>query len=284
MSQNESTTLRRLALPGGEIAYTDTGTGPLVVAVPGMGDTRATYERLGPRLVEVGYRVVVTDLRGHGDSDTTFTSFGDAVTASDLVALLERLDAGPAVLIGSSMGGSAALIAAADRPDLVRGVVLLAGFLRESTSPATGALLRLAYRILFARPWGGAFWAWYVRSALSNGRPTPGLDERVAGLRAAYRDPARLRSLRRLAVSLDHREVERRLTDVRVPVLAIYGSTDPDFSDADAELEYARETLGADGLVLDGVGHYPQLQAVDEVASAVLPFLARSTDHPDNDA
>jgi pimeloyl-ACP methyl ester carboxylesterase len=242
-----------------------------------MGDLRATYAPLVPALLDAGYRVVVTDLRGHGDSDTSFRTYGDAATAGDLVALVEHLDAGPAILVGSSMGGSAAVIAAADRPDLVSGVVMLAGFLREPASRAVAAMLRLAYRGLFARPWGAAVWAWYVRSALSKGRPTPGLDARIALLKETFRDPARLRAFRRLTVALDHRQAEERLADVRTPVLAIYGDADPDFSDARAELAFARESFGADGTVLTEVGHYPHLQATHEVLDVMLPFLAAHT-------
>ncbi len=56
--------------------------GPLVVAVPGMGDLRSTYDDVVPALVDAGYRVVVADLRGHGDSDTTFRTHGDDATGS----------------------------------------------------------------------------------------------------------------------------------------------------------------------------------------------------------
>jgi len=284
MSHSSAAAPQRLARPDGRIAYTDTGSGPLVVLVPGMGDLRATYDLVAPALVEAGYRVVVTDLRGHGDSDTDFRAYGDTVTAADLVALVEHLDAGAAVLVGSSMGGSAAVIAAADRPELVRGVVMLAGFLREPLSPAMSAVARLAYRVLFARPWGAAAWTWYVRTALSKGRPTPGLDARLVLLRSTFADPARLRAFRRLTVALDHREVESRLTDVRTPVLAVYGDKDPDFSDAEAELAFARESVGAEGVVLEEVGHYPHLQARDEVLAAVLTFLATTTGRKDADA
>ena len=72
-----------LSRPEGRIAYDVAGDGPLVVLVPGMGDLRATYRFLAPALREAGYRVACTDLRGHGDSDATFTSYGDAETAGD---------------------------------------------------------------------------------------------------------------------------------------------------------------------------------------------------------
>jgi pimeloyl-ACP methyl ester carboxylesterase len=45
----------------------------LAVLVPGMGDLRAWYRFLAPALKEAGYQVACTDLRGHGDSDATFS-------------------------------------------------------------------------------------------------------------------------------------------------------------------------------------------------------------------
>ncbi|HZB96601.1 MAG TPA: alpha/beta fold hydrolase, partial [Herpetosiphonaceae bacterium] len=61
----------------GRIGYDVAGDGPLVVLVPGMGDLRAAYRYLAPVLREAGYGVACTDLRGHGESDATFTSYGD---------------------------------------------------------------------------------------------------------------------------------------------------------------------------------------------------------------
>jgi len=107
---NEPTTY--LARPEGRVGYDVSGNGPLVVLVPGMGDIRKTYRFLAPALREAGYRVACTDLRGHGDSDATFSSYGDVDTADDIVALVDELT-GPAVIVGNSMGaGSAALTAA----------------------------------------------------------------------------------------------------------------------------------------------------------------------------
>src|ERR1700733_12136311 len=95
-----STETRYLAGPEGRIAYDVDGSGPLIVLVPGMGDLRATYRFLAPALRAAGYRVATTDLRGHGDSDSTFTSYGDEETAADVVALIEALG-GPAVVVGN---------------------------------------------------------------------------------------------------------------------------------------------------------------------------------------
>ena len=64
-----------LLRPKGRVAYEETGAGPLVVLVPGIGDTRAQYRFLAPVLAEAGYRVVTTDLRGLGESDTGFSDY-----------------------------------------------------------------------------------------------------------------------------------------------------------------------------------------------------------------
>jgi pimeloyl-ACP methyl ester carboxylesterase len=265
--------LRFLDRPEGRLAYTDEGSGPLVVAVPGMGDLRSTYDDVAPALVAAGYRVVVTDLRGHGDSSTTFTSHGDDATGADLLALVEHLGAGPAVLMGSSMGGSSAAWAAAERPDLVRGLVLLAPLLRDPASPGQQRLLRTVYRVLLARPWGAAFWAAYY-SSICKGRRSPRHAEHVAAVRASLRDAGRLRSFRNLTVALDHGVVERHLDAIQAPALVVVGALDPDYRDPAAELAWMQEAIGARGVLVPGVGHYPQHQAPDAVVPAVLEFLA----------
>lgn len=280
MNTSQQSAVHHLARAEGRLAYTDEGAGPLVVASPGMGDLRATYDDVVPHLVAAGYRVVVMDLRGHGDSDTTFSTHGDEATASDYVALVEHLGAGPAVLLGSSMAASAAVVAAAERPDLVRGLVLLDGFLREPSSPAKLRAMRVLYRLALARPWGAAFWASFYGS-LNKGR-TPGrLAAHRAAIRANLSEPGRLRSFRDLTLQLDHRVVEPRVAHVEAPALAIFGALDPDYADPAAEAAWAQESLGATTLVLPEVGHYPQLQAPEEVVAATLAFLA---DLPDGGA
>ena len=97
-----------LSRPEGRIGYDVARDGSLVVLVPGMGDLRAGYRFLAPALRAAGYRVACTDLRGHGDSDATFASYGDEETAGDVIALIEELG-GPAVVVGNSMGAGAAV-------------------------------------------------------------------------------------------------------------------------------------------------------------------------------
>src|SRR3954452_18841222 len=109
--------------PEGRIAYDVTGpaTGPLVVCLPGMGELRQSYRHLVPLLVARGYRVACLDLRGHGDSDATFSAHEDEAVASDALAPVQALG-GRAYLVGNSMGAGAAVVAAAQRPAEVLGL------------------------------------------------------------------------------------------------------------------------------------------------------------------
>ena len=119
-----------LQRPEGRIAYDVAGEGPLVVCLPGMGELRSSYRHLTPLLLQAGFRVATLDLRGHGDSEATFTAYDDEALASDALALVDELG-GPAYIVGNSMGAGAAVIAAADRPDAVLGLVLVGPFVRN---------------------------------------------------------------------------------------------------------------------------------------------------------
>jgi pimeloyl-ACP methyl ester carboxylesterase len=64
---------------------------------------------------------------------------------------------------------------------------------------------------------------------------------------------------------------------VHAPALVIMGSKDPDFPDPTAEARFTAEHLGgpAEVVMVEGVGHYPQAEAVDEVAPAIAGFVAK---------
>src|SRR5699024_3220540 len=145
--------VHHMDLPGGRIAYELPGEScqdTLVVCVPVIFDHRASYLFIGTALAEAGHRVAAMDLRGHGDSDTTFETYTDRDAATDVIALSEELGGENVVVVGNSLGAAAAALAAIDRPDLVAGVALLGPFLRP---PVTSVFQRLALRVLLLRPW-----------------------------------------------------------------------------------------------------------------------------------
>ncbi len=262
-----------LTRPGGRLAYDVDGVGPLVVLVPGMGDLRSTYRFLAPALRSAGYAVACADLRGHGDSDATFDSYGDVETAGDIVALIEELG-GPAVVAGNSMGAASAVLVAAQRPDLVSSLVLIGPFVRDAhMSPVQRGLLRLA----MATPWASASWKAYLPKLYAGRRPTD-FDEYRRRIVAALRRPGHARAFS-VTTRTSHAAAAARLDDVSASTLVVMGEQDPDFPDPQLEGEWIASTLHGQLVMVPEAGHYPQSQRPDVTGTAVLGFLETVTRH-----
>lgn len=258
---------RHLTRPGGRVAYDVEGDGPLVACAPGMGDVRAVYRFFVPVLVEAGFRVATMDLRGHGESDTTFDRYDDVAAGEDLLALVAELG-GPAVLVGNSMSAGAAVWAAAEQPGAVAGLVLVGPFVREVP---IGRLQRVAFRVAFDGPWGRRAWTAYYPRFYPGAKP-PDLEGHVAAIRASLARPGAMRAFT-ATTHTSHAPAEARLGDVDTPTLVVMGGADPDFPDPAAEARLVAERLRGDVLLVPGAGHYPQAEAPDVVAPAVVRFL-----------
>jgi pimeloyl-ACP methyl ester carboxylesterase len=269
------TTTQYLDRPSGRLAYEQTGdpNGPLVVLSPGMGDLRSTFDGLAERLAAEGARVVNTDLRGHGGSSTGWDAYDPGAVADDLLALLHA-HGGRGVLVGNSYSGSAAVIAAAREPEAVSGLVLAGAFVRDGKD----SVLQKALFALFRREVPGrALWVAMAWPSFFKRKPA-NFAARKAELAANLRRPHGYDALGRMTTDEgSHRHTTPLLPSVQAPALVIMGSKDPDFPDPAAEARFTADHLGgpADVLMIDGVGHYPQAEAVDEVAPAVAAFVAK---------
>ena len=259
-----------LRCPEGRIGYDVAGGGSLVVLVPGMGDLRAGYRFLAPALRTAGYRVACADLRGHGDSDTTFASYGDEETASDVIALIGELG-GPAVVVGNSMGAGSAVLAAAQRPSLVCGLVLAGPFVRNGK---TSARQRLLLRVAMAPPWAAISWKSYLPKLYAGRRPAD-FGEYRSQVIASLRRPGHAKAFSATART-SHDLAEARLADVTAPALVVMGEQDPDFPDPRAEADWIARALRAHVMVPEA-GHYPQSQRPDITTGAVPRILESVT-------
>lgn len=131
----------RLELGGGEFLVGDEleGDGAAYVFLHGLGAVRAG-EKSGLLLEHArrrGRRCLRFDLRGHGESSGRLGRVAVSHIITDVVRVLEHT--GPAVVIGSSLGGLLGAYAAVARPELVRGLALLA--------PAFGLLGNIPHRL-----------------------------------------------------------------------------------------------------------------------------------------
>ena len=256
-----------LSLPEGRVAYDLDGDGPLVVLVPGMGDLRGTYRMLAPILRDAGYRVACTDLRGHGDSDVSFKTYGDVETSSDIVALIDQLG-GPAFVVGNSMGAGAAVLVAARRPDLVFGLVLVGPFVRD---PKASAVSRISLRFAMAPPWAALSWKSYLPK-LYAGRKPDDFEKYRNQVVASIRRPGHAKAFS-LTTRTSHAAAEAKLTEVSKPTLVVMGEQDPDFPDPKNEADWIAHALHGQVTMVPEAGHYPQSQQPEITAGAIRRFF-----------
>ena len=263
---------RFLAVDGGKIAYDDTGgNGLLVVAIPGMGDLRSQYRLVRPELEAAGYRVVTMDVRGFGETSAQWADFSAHAVGCDALALIDHLEAGPAVILGNSFAAGSALWAAHDAPERVNSVVLLGPITRDAKP---SLMQKLALKAGFAGPWRVWFWTTYWQSLFPTQKPTDQKKAKAA-LAKNLREPGRMAALEAMA-GLSKAETAAIIPTVRVPALVVMGTHDADFPDAQAEAHWLSKQLGADCLIVEGAGHYPHTEMPEKVSPRLISFIARA--------
>ncbi|MBW1603222.1 alpha/beta hydrolase [Streptomyces sp. JJ66] len=280
-SRSAAPKTRYLDHGGGHLAYDVTGSGPLVVLAPGLGDIRTTYRHLAPLLVDAGYRVATVDVRGHGESSTGWPSHTRRDVAGDLVALIRHLG-GPATVVGASFAAGAATIAAARHGDDVSAIVHIGPGVRaprigvRDLSPRLlhGLGLILGAAVLRSV----ALWRRYQHLAYPGPRPAD-FEAALRALTANLREPGRMAAASAMARS-SPAEAAAHLPGVRRPTLIVMGGADPDFPDPRREADEIAAAMPpgiASVAMIEGSGHYPHAQHPHAVAAALLPFLKEHT-------
>jgi pimeloyl-ACP methyl ester carboxylesterase len=118
---------RHFKFDGHRLVYDEYGDGERVVLLlPGLLFSRRMHRPLAEALAGRGHRVLCLDLLGHGDSDRPAEMWNYSMTifGRQAIALLDRMGVEQAVIGGTSLGGNAALEAAAATPERVKGLVV----------------------------------------------------------------------------------------------------------------------------------------------------------------
>ena len=134
---------------GVRLHYDEWGEGSAILCIHGVGSSGLAWEAAAAKLAGLG-RVIAYDRRGHTRSERPQPYEVAAVSdhAADAAALLDALDASPAVFIGRSYGGGVAIELAVREPSRVRALVLLDGDAPPELAPSYGNWLdRLRRRI-----------------------------------------------------------------------------------------------------------------------------------------
>lgn len=260
----------------GKLALTITGSGAPLLLLHSGGHDRADFDAVTPALA-VAHQVVAIDLPGHGDSEM-FSPPRAASARAISEAVVDAVDAlraggdvrGPMIVLGNSVGGTAALTLAIERPDDVRALVLVStSGLVERTWLARG-FCWVQGREIVRRRMGMAFARSYLKERNAH------TDRLLARMRAARARPAFIEMEAALWRSFGDPSsgLEDRVHEVRCPTLLVWGRRDPVIR-LRVEGARARALLPRSELVEMTCGHVPFVEDPDGFLSATRPFLER---------
>jgi pimeloyl-ACP methyl ester carboxylesterase len=245
------------------LTFFDEGDGdPLVLIHAGIADARMWLPQADRFAGE--RRVVRPDLRGFGGTAHSRDAYRHA---ADLADLFDDLEVSPAVVVGASMGGAVAIDLALERPDLVRGLVLVG---------STYDGFRFLDRDLLDR--------WSVLTDIYEaGR----LDEAAVVETGIWLGPGTSPDTTRAVVemvrlSYDHGEIEEReidppaserLGELEMPTLIVLGAEDrPDIHRSADEL--VNSIPHARMVTMPGATHLPSLEQPDVFNNVLVDFIA----------
>ncbi len=109
-----------------QIEVLSQGKGPTIVMLPSLGRSGEDYQATSEVLASQGFRVIRPQPRGIGRSEGPMDGLNMHALAGDVAFAIDQEKAGPVVVVGHAFGNFVARQLAADRSDLVKGVVLAA--------------------------------------------------------------------------------------------------------------------------------------------------------------
>lgn len=235
---------------------------PPIILVPGIDGTALLFYRQVPLLAE-RFDVVAFPLPSTEGRRTSMDTLVD-----DLALLIEEVTGGGAILCGESFGGALSMATALDRPELVRGLVIVNSF------PRIDQRLKLwaAPKLLRMLPWGAMPLVRRYTSAHLHSPHVLPEDLHEFHERAKHID--REGYIRRLEILRDF-DITDRLGEIRAPTLLLAGDRDRLVPSVENGRAMQRSIPGAELRVLRGYGHVCLIDHDLDLLEEVEPWWDR---------
>ncbi|WP_456825852.1 alpha/beta fold hydrolase [Cellulomonas sp. P5_E12] len=249
---------------------------PAMVFAHGFGCDQSMWRFVAPAF-EATHRVVLFDHVGAGGSDLTAYDperYGSLDGyADDVVELLDELDLGPAVFVGHSVSAMIGALASTRRPDLFDRLVLVGPSPRyvDDEGYRGGFSAVEIDELLETMDDNYLGWSTFIAPVIMGNADRPELGEELTNS-FCRTDPAIAKRFARTTFLSDNRD---DLAAVTTPALVLQCRQDviapPEVG------QYVHEHLaGSELVLLDAVGHCPNLSAPDQVVDAITAYLAHA--------
>ncbi len=276
-----------LELHGDQIAYRDTGQGPVLLLIHGMAGSSATWQAIIPQL-STHYRVIAPDLLGHGMSAKPRGDYSLGAFAVWLRDFLDELRVHRVTVIGQSLGGGIAMQFAYQHRNYCERLVLIgSGGLGPDLSPVLRILSAPGAELILpvvtpqpVRNVGNKLASWLTSAGIQAPRAGQ-MWQAYCSLADAESRHAFFRTLRSV---VDYRgqavsALNKLHLTADIPTLLIWGDHDRIIPISHAYA--ARDALTGCRLeVLEGVGHFPHVEAPTAVADILENFIVATTSQP----
>jgi pimeloyl-ACP methyl ester carboxylesterase len=259
------------------------GAGPLVVCIHGASaNAREFLPTIAPALAD-DFRIVMMDRPGHGHSAKA--RHGRLILSHALAAaaVVEACKAGPAIIVGHSFGAAVSLRLALERPDLVRGLVLVAPACNPFPPHHAWHTRLGAVPILgpaFAHAFVSLAGPMMSRPAIAKTfapAPIPDGYAEVAGVGLLFRRTQFSQNAALMdGVSIEFAAQAPRYPDVEGPVIIITADKDHVVSPKRHAHALNDAIVQAELIVTPGAGHMPHQVRPDVVAQAVRRVQERA--------
>jgi len=251
-----------------DLAHDDVGDGPVAVLVHGHPFNRGMW---APQVAALRdrFRVIAPDLRGYGDSPVTPGMVSMAQLAADVGHLLDRKGIATAALAGLSMGGLVVMELAAAQPERWWAY----GFIATTAHRLTGD--ERAARLDSARTMeeqGMRPVAEQMAARLFGPGPSEKLTQEIMAMMLATNPAGAAAAVRGRAERPDYQPVLKAIT---APALVCAGDHDA-YSTAEITGELADCLPDPEVVIMEGVGHLPNLERPDAFNEHLLHFLTRA--------
>lgn len=249
---------------GQKIRYYESGSGPVVVLLHGMGSSADTWAATIAPLAKQ-FHVFALDQVGFGHSDKPLMDYKIATYADFLREFMRVLGLPKATIIGSSNGGWIAATFAIQHPDLVDRLVLVDATGLPPAAPQSGDSPKpvdFSYSSLAATR------AALERFFYDKKRIT---DELVRRVFQGHIQTGDHYTIQRLVSNRVSEYLGDDLKSIHVPTLIVWGREDSVSQNAE---RFHAAIAGSQIVLINDCGHLPQVEKSSDFNSAVLAFLA----------
>lgn len=254
------------------IFFHDEGTGEPIVLIHGFPLTSDMYQPQRAALSS-RFRVITPDLRGAGRSDAPADGYSMDTYADDIVALLDHLGIGQAIVGGMSMGGYVVFALLRRHPERVKGVILI-----DTRAEADTDEVRANRFIMIdqARAEGAAPIADTLLPKMLTERTRRERPELAGWLREmmlAMPVDGIVGALQAMAVRPDSTDL---LPMIGVPTLIIVGSDDP-ITPPEVAARMHNAIRDSRLVVVPDAAHAANVERPEQVNAAIMDWAARIT-------